>query len=76
MRILLAAIVLAVSFCIVGCNAPLEDVTIIHTGEDEETGSPDQYTVIEFPDGARKWRYKHYGDVGDQFKARQSEWYQ
>ena len=32
-----------------GCSGPLEDVTIVHIGEDEETGAPDQYTVIEFP---------------------------
>lgn len=57
-----------------GCSGPLEDVTIVHIGEDEETGAPDQYTVIEFPDGSRKTRYGHYGELGDQFKARQSDW--
>ena len=48
-------------------DPPLEDVTIVHAGEDEETGSPDQYTIVEFPDGSRRMRYRHLDRLATRF---------
>lgn len=70
MRVLLLGIAAVVLLSTLGCaDPPLEDVTIVHVGEDEETGSPDQYTIVEFPDGSRRMRYRHFGSVGDKFRA-------
>ena len=54
-----------------GCDGPpvRERVRIVYLGHDEETGQPDEYTIVEFPDGGRVFRYRHWGKVGDEFTA-------
>lgn len=65
------AILILCCLVALGCSdAHLEKVEIIYVGTDEETGNPDHYTIIEFPDGERRFRFRHWGEVGDTFMAR------
>ncbi len=48
---------------------PPERVAIVYVGNDEETGYPDEYTIVEFPDGQRRFRFRVWGEVGDEFAA-------
>lgn len=62
----------AILLC-VGCSAeqlPLEDLKIVHVERGHEVGEPDQYTIAEWPDGTRSFRYRAWGEIGDTFKAR------
>ena len=68
-----AAMILVIAS--IGCDnpldsyGPLEPATIVLVGECHETGSPDQYTIVEFADGVRVKLWYHYGEVGDTFMA-------
>ena len=57
-----------------GCSepavSPLEEVRIIVTVEADESGVPDSYTIVEFPDKTRRFNYQTWGESGDTFKAR------
>ena len=50
--------------------APLETVKVVYLGTTHEVGIPDDYTIIEFPDGTRERRSFHLGKVGDTFQDR------
>lgn len=57
-----------------GCaDPPLEEVCIVIVVEDDESGVPDSYTVVEFPDKTRRVRYKTWGKSGDVFRARKGQ---
>lgn len=60
---------------LVGCSGdekcvPVEIVSVTHS---EESGVPDWYTVVQFPDSTRRLRYGNYGEVGNIFCARKSD---
>lgn len=72
---LLCMIVLVI---LVGCSGPAIDnecqqVTIVSVTHSEETGAPDWYTIVEFPDKTRRYRYNKWGEVGDTFCANKYE---
>ena len=69
MRTLAIAALLAL---IAGCDSvepEREAVHIVAVVYDEETGKPDWYTIVEFPNGERRHRWNKYGEVGDEFTA-------
>lgn len=45
-------------------------VAVVHS---EETGQPDWYTIVEFPDATRRFRFNRYGEIGDTFCARKHD---
>ncbi len=67
--------------CLTGCTQiepPLEPVTAVIVQQEDETGVPDWYTVVEFPDGTRLMRYHVFAKPGDKFYARKTihgHWY-
>lgn len=72
MKVVIAAVAFAVLF---GCAPEYEtyqDVRIVHLGDQDEIGVTDEYTIVEFPDGTRRLRALHWGELGDTFSARKS----
>ena len=70
LSIILVVAIIAAS----GCSrkpgrGPLEDVQLIEVVKEDETGEPDSYTIVEFPDGTRRMRWRSWGEKGDTFKA-------
>lgn len=62
--------------CLVGCaqvEPPLERVTAVVVQYSDETGKPDFYTVVEFPDGTRRKRWDVYATPGDTFYAKKTD---
>ncbi len=62
-------------FLTAACSNPKLDtrcqqVTIVAVTHSEETGAPDWYTIVQFPDSTRRYRNNRWGVVGDQFCAR------
>ena len=67
------------TFCLVlftvACSGPKVDlecqiIKIVAVTHSEETGNPDWYTVVEFPDSTRRFRFNKWGEVGDMFCAK------
>lgn len=68
-------LILSLTLLAAGCSryeGPPEKVKIVHTAESHEVGTADQYTIVEFPDGQRRYRANHYGKEGDEFMARKA----
>jgi hypothetical protein len=57
---------------LVGCAGQLEEVEIVEVVEDHQLGAADSYTVVEFPDGERRYRPRTWGEAGDRFPARKA----
>ena len=70
------------TFCVVlfavACSGPAIDnkcqqVTIVSVTHSEETGAPDWYTIVQFPDNTRRSRYNRWVEVGDTVCAKKYE---
>lgn len=64
-----ALMLILVVLCIAGCAGPPEEVRIVQVVESDEVGEPDSYTIVEFPDGSRRCRFRTWGKEGDAFIA-------
>ena len=49
---------------------PVKVVEVVH---EQNIGFSDTYTVVEFQDGSRRWRWKTWGKVGDTILGRKSQ---